>query len=394
MTRKSGDSRGSCALAADIADSEDAGVLDGEHVIKVTADDGSVRRQVERSPLRPRDLWRLAWQQAGLQLARLVFGLLAQQQLVAHRPTCLQAQFQLVHHDPGELPEHRRLLVGEFTRVPVYDAQRPEVVAVVSRQRRPGVEPKAEFPRDQRIGHRPRIGLRVLHDPGLIPEDRGRAGAPCSFCATLEAGAYRAGLLLIHAMRVFIAGASGVIGVRLIRLLVSDGHEVAGMTRSPEKAEMLRELGAEPVVCDVFDASALTEAVNRFRPEHVMHQLTDLPDEADRIAEFAPRNNRIRTEGTRNLLAAARQAGTNQFLAQSIAWTPPAAGEAVAEHERLVLEAGGVVVRYGMFYGPGTYSGSDRIPPPPRIHVDEAARRTVPLLEAASGVVVVADEPS
>ena len=159
-------------------------------------------------------------------------------------------------------------------------------------------------------------------------------------------------------MRVFLAGASGVIGVRLIPLLVRDGHEVAGMTRSPGKAAALRELGAEPVVCDVFDAGALAQAVVAFGPELVMHQLTDLPDQAGQIPEFAARNNRIRTEGTRNLLAAAAQAGATRFLAQSIAWTPPSGGEAVAEHERLVLAAGGVVIRYGIFYGPGTYSGS------------------------------------
>jgi nucleoside-diphosphate-sugar epimerase len=193
-------------------------------------------------------------------------------------------------------------------------------------------------------------------------------------------------------MRIFLAGASGVIGVRLIPLLISNGHEVAGMTRSPQKVEVLHELGAEPVVCGVFDANALIEAVKAFRPELVMHQLTDLPDEVDRISEFAARNNRIRTEGTRNLLAAARAAGAARFLAQSIAWTAPSGGEAIAEHERLVLDAGGVVVRYGTFYGAGTYSGSDRIPPPPRIHVDDAARRTVPLLEAASGVVVIAED--
>ena len=194
-------------------------------------------------------------------------------------------------------------------------------------------------------------------------------------------------------MRVFFAGATGVIGVRLIRLLVSDGHQVAGMTRSPERIDLVRELGAEPVVCDVYDASGLTDAVKAFRPELVMHQLTDLPDEVDRIADFAARNNRIRTEGTRNLLAAARATGATRFLAQSIAWTPPAGGEAVAEHERLMLDAGGVVVRYGTFYGPGTYSGSDRVPPPPRIHVDEAARRTMSLLEAPPGIVAVAEEP-
>ena len=193
-------------------------------------------------------------------------------------------------------------------------------------------------------------------------------------------------------MRVFLAGASGVIGVRLIPLLVRDGHEVAGMTRSPGKAAALRELGAEPVVCDVFDAGALARAVTAFGPELVMHQLTDLPDQAGQIPEFAARNNRIRTEGTRNLLAAAAQAGATRFLAQSIAWTPPSGGEAVAEHERLVLAAGGVVIRYGIFYGPGTYSGSDRVPPPPRIQVDEAARRTVALLTAPSGVVVVTED--
>jgi len=193
-------------------------------------------------------------------------------------------------------------------------------------------------------------------------------------------------------MRVFLAGASGVIGVRLIPLLVRDGHEVAGMTRSPGKAAALRELGAEPVVCDVFDAGALAQAVTAFGPELVMHQLTDLPDQAGQIPEFAARNNRIRTEGTRNLLAAAAQAGATRFLAQSIAWTPPSGGEAVAEHERLVLAAGGVVIRYGIFYGPGTYSGSDRVPPPPRIQVDEAARRTVALLTAPSGVVVVTED--
>jgi hypothetical protein len=123
-----------------------------------------------------------------------------------------------------------------------------------------------------------------------------------------------------------------------------------------------------------------------------MHQLTDLPDDVDQIPEFAARNNRIRTDGTRNLLAAMSASGATRFLAQSIAWTPPAGGEAVAEHERMVLAAGGVVVRYGVFYGPGTYSGTERLPPPPRIHIDAAARRTVSLLTAPSGVVVVAED--
>jgi uncharacterized protein YbjT (DUF2867 family) len=193
-------------------------------------------------------------------------------------------------------------------------------------------------------------------------------------------------------VRIFVAGASGVIGVRLVPLLVERGHVVAGMTRSADKVARLRALGAEPVVCDVFDPDALTATVVAFEPEFVMDQLTDLPDTVDQLPEFGPRNDRIRTEGTRNLLAAVRAAGASRILAQSIAWTPARGGDGVAEHERLVLEAGGVVVRYGTFYGPGTYSGADGLPPPPRIHVDEAAIRTVALLDAPSGVVVLVED--
>ena len=191
-------------------------------------------------------------------------------------------------------------------------------------------------------------------------------------------------------MRIFLAGASGVIGVRLIPLLVGEGHEVAGMTRTPEKADRLTELGAEPVVCDVYDSGALKQAVAAFGPELVMHQLTDLPDDMKRLALFVRRNNRIRTEGTRNLIEAAQAAGAQRLVAQSIAFTPPGAQRAVARHERMVLDAGGVVLRYGWFYGEGTYSGKRR-PPPPRIHVDEAARRTVECLEADSGVIVISE---
>jgi nucleoside-diphosphate-sugar epimerase len=193
-------------------------------------------------------------------------------------------------------------------------------------------------------------------------------------------------------MRIFLAGASGVLGVRLVPLLVQGGHSVAGMTRSPQKADAVRGLGAEPVICDVYDAKKLTRQVVAFRPDMVMHQLTDLPDQLDRLTEFRDRNNRMRTEGTRNLLAAARAAGAPRFLAQSIAWRPPAGGDAVDEHERIVLDAGGVVLEYGAFYGPGTFSDTGDPPPPPRIHVDAAARRTVELLDAPSGVIVVAEE--
>lgn len=192
-------------------------------------------------------------------------------------------------------------------------------------------------------------------------------------------------------MRIFVAGASGVIGVRLVPLLVADGHPVAGMTRSPDKASMVRSLGAEPVVCDVFELDRLVEAVRGFEPDLVMHQLTDLPDSSDQIPVFAERNNRIRTEGTRNLISAAERVGA-RVLAQSIAWTPPAGGETIDVHERMVLDAEGVVVRYGRFYGPGTYSGEEGRPEPPRIHVDDAARRTAQLLDAPSGVVVVTED--
>ena len=191
----------------------------------------------------------------------------------------------------------------------------------------------------------------------------------------------------------FVAGASGVIGIRLVPLLVAAGHVVAAMTRSPGKAGLLRELGAQPVVCDVFDAGALTRAVSGFGPDVVFHQLTDLPDHAGDIAAFGDRNDRMRTEGTRNLLAAAAAAGAARVIAQSISWELPSPGRraATAALERAVLEAGGVVIRYGQFYGPGTYHEATP-PDPPRIHVDDAARQTLPALAAPPGVTIVADD--
>lgn len=163
------------------------------------------------------------------------------------------------------------------------------------------------------------------------------------------------------------------------------------MTRSLDKAPAIAALGAVPVVCDVFDIGALDEAVAKFSPDLVIHQLTDLPDRLEQISDYAPRNDRIRAEGTRNLLAAASTAGVRRFLAQSIPWTPPGAASAIADHERLVLDAGGVVVRYGGFYGPGTYYSED-LPAPARIRVDDAGKRTVSLLDAPSGVVILTDD--
>lgn len=192
-------------------------------------------------------------------------------------------------------------------------------------------------------------------------------------------------------MRVFLAGASGVIGQRLLPLLIGAGHVVAGTTRLRAKAEGLRALGAPPVVCDVYDARALRAAVVAFGPDAVVHQLTDLPDDAARIPELAAANSRMRREGTANLLAAAAAAGAPHIVAQSVAWELAGdAGMAVREHERRVLAAGGVVLRYGRLYGPGTYFEAE-MPPPPRIHADEAARRTLPALTAPCGLFEVVD---
>ncbi len=193
-------------------------------------------------------------------------------------------------------------------------------------------------------------------------------------------------------MRVFLAGASGVIGVRLVPLLSAAGHDVAGMTRTPQKANRLLGLGAWPVLCDVFDVDALCEAVGAYRPDVILHHLTDLPDDPGQIAELAADNARMRREGTGNLLTAARRAHVPRFVAQSVAWQIPGeGGAAVEEHERAVLDAGGVVVRYGQFYGPGTYFEAE-VPPPPRVQIDDAARRTLPALTASSGVLVVAED--
>lgn len=192
-------------------------------------------------------------------------------------------------------------------------------------------------------------------------------------------------------LRIFLAGATGVLGYRILTLLVQRGDLVAGMTRSPGKADDLRQLGAEPVVCDVFDADALTAEVARFRPDAVVHQLTDLPDRLDELGTYAARNDRIRTEGTRNLLAAAAGADARHFLAQSIAWQPRGRAAVVREHEQQVLDAHGVVVRYGQLYGPGTFY-PDVLPEPPRIHVDAAAQATPALIRAPTGIVTLTDQ--
>ena len=198
-------------------------------------------------------------------------------------------------------------------------------------------------------------------------------------------------------MRVFLAGAAGAIGRRLVPLLVRAGHQVTGTTRSPESGRELDRAGVTPAVLDVFDAGAVTAAVRLAQPEVVIHQLTDLPrefDEAKLAASYA-RNARIRTEGTRNLIAAAQAAAVRRFIVQSIAFVyapgrqphPETDPLNVADGPRVVTARGaaameeqvlgapgleGIVLRYGQFYGPGTwYEAPGRAP---GLHVDAAAQ--------------------
>jgi uncharacterized protein YbjT (DUF2867 family) len=193
-------------------------------------------------------------------------------------------------------------------------------------------------------------------------------------------------------VRIFLAGASGVIGQRLIPRLVQAGHVVGGMTRSSSKTELLAQLGAEPILCDVFDRDALIQAVRAFEPDVILNELTDLPDEVEKIGDHAELNARIRTEGNQNVIEAARQSGSPKILAQTVAWQLPDGPDAlaVAELERSVLAEGGVVLSYGQFYGPGTYN-EEQIPAEPRVQIDRAAERTVELLGQPSGVVVITD---
>ena len=193
-------------------------------------------------------------------------------------------------------------------------------------------------------------------------------------------------------MRIFLAGASGVIGQRLIPRLVQQGHVVGAMTRSAGKTELLRNLGAQAILCDVFDREALIQAVVDFQPDVILNELTDLPDDVTKIGDHADLNARIRTEGNQNLIEAARKSGSPKILAQSVAWQLPDGPDAlaVAELEASVLAEGGVVLSYGQFYGPGTYHEQQQ-PEGPRVGIDRAAERTVEALGEPTGVVVIVD---
>ncbi len=193
-------------------------------------------------------------------------------------------------------------------------------------------------------------------------------------------------------MRVFVAGGTGAIGRRVVAGLVAAGHGVAATTRSDANANAIEDAGASAVVVDVYDRDALETRLVEHHPDVVIHQLTDLPDDVAHIGAYRDANDRIRREGTANLVAAARAAGVRSLIAQSVAWEmPEPSAAAVADLERQVGDFGGLVVRYGRFYGPDTFFSAE-LPPPPRIHIDDAARRTIALLGHPAGVVTLADE--
>jgi nucleoside-diphosphate-sugar epimerase len=186
-------------------------------------------------------------------------------------------------------------------------------------------------------------------------------------------------------VKIFVAGGTGAIGRPLIAQLIVKGHSVVALTRSPEKAQALVKQSIEPAIADVFDADAVKTVVSRAQPEIVIEQLTALPKTytSESMSAAAPFNRRIRLEGGANVLAAAQAAGVRRYLRQSIAfWAVPGAGLADEEtplavdaspavaadaHEVTELEhrllgnpnIEGIVLRYGFFYGPGTWFNPD-----------------------------------
>jgi nucleoside-diphosphate-sugar epimerase len=209
-------------------------------------------------------------------------------------------------------------------------------------------------------------------------------------------------------MKVFVAGATGAIGKALVPQLVARGHDVTGLTRSPAKAGWIRGVGAEAVIADALDAEAIGRAVAETEPDAVVHELTSISETIDfrRIDEEFAATNRLRTEGTDILLAAARAAGATRFVAQSFAAWPYAREggpvkretdpvdpdgvvgiretlEAILYLERTVTGAAdieGIALRYGGFYGPGTSLA------PGTAQVEAVRKRKFPLVGDGGGV--------
>jgi nucleoside-diphosphate-sugar epimerase len=242
-------------------------------------------------------------------------------------------------------------------------------------------------------------------------------------------------------MKIFVAGATGALGQQLVPQLVARGHEVVGMTRSPDKQDLVRSLGARPVVADALDPEAVAQAVAEAEPEVIVHQLTALSGDFDmkHIGRFFALTNRLRTEGTDHLLAAGRAVGVKRFVAQSYAgWPGARTGGPVKTEEdpldpnppeamRPVLDAirhledavtgatwtEGIALRYGGFYGPGTgmSRGGDQAELITKrkwpvvgdgggvwsfVHIEDAATATVEAIEHGSRGVynVVDDDPA
>jgi nucleoside-diphosphate-sugar epimerase len=243
-------------------------------------------------------------------------------------------------------------------------------------------------------------------------------------------------------MKIFVAGASGALGRQLVPLLADAGHDVVGTTTSPQKVETLRALGAQPVVVDVLDAEAVGRAVSEAEPEVVVHEATALSGVGGRFRkmdETFAQTNRLRRDGTDNLLAAALAVGARKLVAQSFAgWTFARDGAAVKDEdaaldpdpasnakelvaairyleERVLAakELDGIVLRYGSFYGPGTSFTEDgesveairkrKFPIvgdggglASFIHIEDAARATVAAIERGRRGIynIVDDEPA
>jgi nucleoside-diphosphate-sugar epimerase len=216
-------------------------------------------------------------------------------------------------------------------------------------------------------------------------------------------------------MNIFVAGATGVIGRPLLRLLRRAGHSVTGTTRSPEKLGLIEGLGARGVVADALDAQALRRAVADARPDAIIHQLTDLPDVSDpsQMAVFREKNARLRIEGTGNLMAAAKAANVRRVVAQSIAFVyaprpkpyreadplDPGEAQRVTIAGVIALEAAvlgtpgidGLVLRYGRLYGPGTWF--DKPGSAGALTADAAAQAAVlALTRGAPGIYNIAED--